>query len=170
VKSVKNKIVFILLIVSLIVAIVALTPQRAQSDDKELIDENIQATVLDDHARNLVKTIALIETSGTLDCSIPGLSGEKGCHQYMPTTWKSYSEEVFGVVKEQTEENAETVTLSMIRKWLDDGRSDEEIFLIWNSGSTRECRSGINSHGVRYDSCTYVKNAIKILNELSTSK
>jgi len=153
----------------LILVILALTPQRVQSNQKAL-DENIQATVLDNHARNLVKTIALIETSGTLDCSIPGLSGEKGCHQYMPTTWKSYSKEVFGVVKEQTEENAEYVTLSMIKKWLDSGMTDTEIFLTWNQGSTRACSSGINSHGVRYDSCAYVRNALKILNELSTSK
>lgn len=148
--------------------IAILIPHKVQSNQK-VIDENIQATVVNAHARNLVKTIALIETSGTLDCSIPGLSGEKGCHQYMPTTWKSYSKEVFGVIKEQTEENAEYVTMSMIKKWLDQGMTDEEIFLTWNTGSTKACRSGINSHGVYYDSCSYVKNALEILKKLYTT-
>lgn len=105
----------------------------------------------------------MIETGGTLDCSKVGLSGEKGCHQYLHATWEAYSKDTLGYVAEQTPENAELVTENKIYKWIEQGLTDREIFLIWNQGNTRQCKSGVNKYGVKYDSCEYVEKALQML-------
>lgn len=81
----------------------------------------------------------------------------------MPSTWVSYSLEVFGYVAEQTPYNAEFVTLTKVEKWLEAGVDARGIFLIWNTGRNAGCSAGVNSHGVPYDSCKYVEDAMSIL-------
>lgn len=124
-------------------------------------DENINTTAKDALPIAIVETIEIIEASGNPDCeNKKGLSGERGCHQYMPTTWSSYSKDVFGEVVEQTRENAYLVTLAKVKSWLDQGLTPREIFLIWNTGHNGKCSSGINKYGVRFDSCSYVEEAL----------
>jgi len=74
---------------------------------------------------------------------------------------------VFGYVAEQTPENAELVTLTKVEKWLEAGIDARGIFLIWNTGRNAGCSSGYNSHGVYYDSCSYVEDAMRILDEVT---
>lgn len=124
---------------------------------------------VESEASLITKTIAILETSGTLDCSQKGLSGERGCHQYLPGTWRSYSLEVYGYVAEQTPAAAEHVTLTKVQRWLDAGYTPRQIFLIWNQGHAGQCKAGVNRHGVRYDSCAYAEKALKKLAEVSTS-
>lgn len=130
--------------------------------------ENIQTVVKDDHAVELAKSIAYLETGGALDCSMVGKNGEKGCHQYMPNTWASYSKDVFGYIAPQTPENAQKVTEAKMREWIAQGLSDRQIFLIWNQGHAGQCIKGINAKGVAYDSCAYAENALKVLQKITT--
>lgn len=99
-----------------------------------------------------------------MDCSLEGLSGEQGCHQFMPSTWVSYATEVYGYVPEQTEDKAEYVTKQKVLGWLEKGYSEREIFLTWNQGDRGPCSSGTNGYGVKYDSCEYADSALEILN------
>lgn len=100
-----------------------------------------------------------------------GQSGESGCYQYLPSTWRAYSIDVVGKVLQQTSANERTVTEGMIRKWVDEGISDRGIFLIWNQGSATgygggaDCYKGVNDHGVAYDSCGYAQRALQYLAE-----
>jgi hypothetical protein len=97
-----------------------------------------------------------------LDCGHAGASGElKGCYQFMPDTWKDYATDVLGYVPPATDINQEYVAVKKAQEWLERGYTPEEIFLGWNAGwSAKKCSSGVNSQGVRYDSCQYVKMAI----------
>ena len=105
-----------------------------------------------------------IETQGSVDClTTRGASGEIGCHQFIPSTWKAYSLEIFGSVKEQTHENTKHVVIEKIEKWLQEGKTPRQIFLIWNQGNSGPCSKGVNSHGVRYDSCSYAQKGVDLL-------
>lgn len=136
----------------------------AQSEDEPAIN----TPPVESEASLITKTIAILETSGTLDCSQPGLSGERGCHQYMPSTWRAYSIEVYGHVAEQTPAAAEHVTLTKVQRWLDEGLTARQIFLIWNQGHPGQCKAGVNKHNVPFDSCAYAAKALAKLAELST--
>ncbi len=81
----------------------------------------------------------------------------------MPSTWAAYSTEVYGEIREQTDENAEHVTREMVQRWLDEGYTEREIFLIWNQGHPGACKSGVNRYGVAYDSCAYAEASMKLL-------
>ncbi len=117
----------------------------------------------------ITKAIAIIETGDSLDCSKIGLSGERGCHQFLPSTWEAYSSIVLGYVADQTPENAEHVTHEMIARWISQGYTDRQIFLIWNQGNTGQCKSGVNKYGVKYDSCAYVEKALQVLEKVTHS-
>jgi len=86
-----------------------------------------------------------------------GKSGERGCFQYLPSTWRLFSLEVFGEVREQTPIIERYVTIQMIRSWLERGDTPYQIALRWNAGGAARCSSGVNVWGVKYDSCSYVK-------------
>ena len=171
-KNLSNKIVLTIIVIVTALLILALTPQKVQSDQiVELTHTEDQREIVHvpekiDHAVVVAKTIALIETGGNLDCAKPGLSGEKGCHQYLPGTWKAYSIDVFGYVAEQTPENATHVTEEKIRTWKAEGLTDRQIFLIWNQGHPGQCKAGVNRHGVPYDSCKYADDALITLEKV----
>ena len=101
----------------------------------------------------IIQVIAQLESNGGGDChDAIGLSGERGCFQYLPSTWEAYSKEIFGYVIPLTPENAEDITRWKVYNWLKQGKSERDIFLIWNQGNDGPCKSGINSHGVKHDS------------------
>ncbi len=97
----------------------------------------------------------MVETGGTMDCTLKGGSGENGCLQYLPSTWKYHSEKVLGEVVPQTTGNEKYVATQIISSWLDQGLTPEEASLKWNSGGTTH-RVGVNSHGIAYDTYAYV--------------
>ena len=109
--------------------------------------------------------IADLESNGKAECThTPGLSGEKGCYQYLYGTWVAYSTEIYGYVAEQTIEHTEYVTEEKIYRWLKQGISPRGIFLIWNQGNSGPCKKGTNSKGVPYDSCSYADRGEALLN------
>ncbi len=171
-KNLRNKIVLVIILILTILFISLYPPTEVQSEQivSPVADqtEDIHIQVERDHAVGIAKTIAILETGGKLDCSLKGLSGERGCHQFLPSTWKAYSLEVYGYVEIQTPEKATFVAESMIRKWLESGLSDRQIFLIWNQGHPGQCKAGVNKYGVPYDSCAYADKAIDTLKVIHT--
>lgn len=104
-----------------------------------------------------------METRGSTNCDINGASGEYGCLQILPSTWKLFSREVYGEVRIQTPTRERYVAYKMVEKWLEEGYGAEEIALIWNQGTPGPCRIGTNKHGVAYNSCAYQKQVLAFL-------
>lgn len=104
-------------------------------------------------------------------CS-PGQSGEFGCFQILPATWRAYSIDVAGKVLPQTAANERYIVEGKIGEWLAEGISPRGIFLIWNQGSATgwgggtDCYAGTNKWGVHYDSCDYTRRALLYLAKL----
>lgn len=80
--------------------------------------------------------------------------------QFLPSTWRLFSVDVYGEVREQTPQRERYVGYKKIEKWLAEGYDADDIARIWNQGHAGNCRSGTNRHGVRYDSCTYEKKVL----------
>lgn len=115
-------------------------------------------------AERIVSVIEEIETQGHSDCAkARGGSGEHGCLQFQPATWRAYSREAFGEVVAITPEREREVAIFKAQKWLDAGYSARQIFLIWNQGNPSPCKAGVNKFGVRFDSCAYANKGIVLL-------
>lgn len=78
----------------------------------------------------------------------------------MPDTWAYWSKHIFGYVEKQTPVNEEYIALHKIQYHLNQGHDESDIALIWNQGNPGPCKSGINKHGVHYDSCSYVEKVL----------
>ena len=102
-----------------------------------------------------------VETGG--NCGAKGKSGEGGCLQYMPGTWKHHSHVVYGEIREMTPERERYVATAMVQRWLDEGYSQEQIPLLWNQGNASRCKAGTNKFGVRFDSCAYQQHVLAYL-------
>lgn len=113
----------------------------------------------------IVLTIKQNETKGIKDChKASGESGEKSCYQFMPKTYAGYSKQVLGYVAPMTPVNAEYVATVKVQEWLNEGRSPEKILLAWNAGEgATKCKKGVNKLGVKYDSCSYVKKGLQLI-------
>lgn len=140
----------------------------APEDRLEKIEENIPFELTKEYAEIFANTISELETNG--NCNMKGKSGEIGCHQFMPSTWKAYSKEVFGEIKDQTKESSHTVVVEKIYKWKQQGYSDKDILLTWNQGNKGPCKTGTNKYGVKYDSCAYYKKGLTILSKKINEK
>jgi len=79
--------------------------------------------------------------------------------QFLPTTWEQYSKEVYGRVREQTPTRERYVAYKKIEKWLAEGKTAYQIALIWNGGTPVE-KSGINKHGVAYNTKKYAHQVL----------
>jgi hypothetical protein len=113
-------------------------------------------------ASRIANAIKKVESGG--DYNARGASGESGAYQFMPATWKQWAGEFLGDSNApQTPQNQDRVALARIEGWLAEGRTPEQIALLWNSGSTTP-RKGVNSYGVPYDSGAYAK---KVLGQLA---
>jgi hypothetical protein len=98
-----------------------------------------------------------VETGG--ECDVRGKSGEVGCLQFLPSTWKMYSTNVLGYVAPMTKVNELYVASVMIQSWLYEGLTDEQVAVRWNSGGIRH-KKGVNKYGVAYDTYAYAKKVL----------
>lgn len=77
----------------------------------------------------------------------------------MPDTWVLVSKEIEGEVIPQTPVNERYISAMKIQKLLDEGKTEREIALIWNTslaGSEKPLeKKGTNKKGVKYDSVSY---------------
>ncbi len=113
-------------------------------------------------AVEIATSIKYNETQG--HCEKPGLSGEKGCYQFLKATWKNYQKIFMGTTTLPiTEANEDKVMVAMAKKLLDQGKTPADIALFHNSGHFGKCSSGINKWGVKYDSCAYVNSVVSKL-------
>jgi len=85
--------------------------------------------------------------------------------QFLASTWKLWSTDVYGEVREQTPDRERYVAYKKIEKWLEEGLNAAQIAAIWNSGSPHnwEHKRGINKHGVAYDVPKYVAQVLAAL-------
>jgi len=111
----------------------------------------------------MVAAIEYAETQG--NCSLKGRSGEKGCLQYLASTWAAHSKEILGEVRDMSPEVERYVAVKMVQKWLDQGYTMRDVAQIWNSGRAGKCRKGTNRLGVEYDSCAYEERVLAQLNK-----
>ena len=81
----------------------------------------------------------------------------------MPGTWRYWSNHVLGYVAPQSPETERYVALQKIQHHLNQGHDEKDILLIWNQGNPGPCRAGVNSAGVRYDSCKYRDHGLALL-------
>ena len=84
----------------------------------------------------------------------------------MPNTYKEQSIKVLGYVAPMTKDNVEYVTVKTVDLMLKKQMTVEQIAKTWNQGNTGECSSGINSLGVKFNSCQYVKELLDKYNKL----
>ncbi len=84
--------------------------------------------------------------------------------QFLPSTWRLFSIDIYGEVREQTPVRERYVAYKMIERWLEEGLNARGIALRWNQGHAGQCKSGVNKHGVRYDSCNYARQVLAQLN------
>jgi len=75
-----------------------------------------------------------------------------------------WSTEVLGYVAPVTEVNEKYIATIKVQKWLEQGYTEKDIFLIWNAGRPHEV-SGVNKWGVRFDSGLYARKALAYFNE-----
>jgi len=90
-----------------------------------------------------------------------GGSGELGCSQHMPETWKAHSTQVVGYVARMNYINEVYITSSIVQKWLDKGYSEYTIGLLYNGGEAKE-KKGTNKWGVKYDSKAYATKLVAL--------
>lgn len=82
----------------------------------------------------------------------------------MPSTWRLFAKEIYGEFREQTPQRERYVVTMMVQKWVEQGLSVSQIALRWNAGGATRCSSGINRHGVEYDSCAHVQKVLAYIN------
>ena len=93
------------------------------------------------------------------NCDKKGLSGEIGCYQFMPKTWKDDSKKYLGYEARPSFINQQYVTAHKVQVWLDKGYATYQIGLLYNGGEVKE-KKGVNKYGVKYDSGAYAKKLV----------
>lgn len=94
------------------------------------------------------------------NCNARGGSGEKGCTQHMPDTWKHHSRLVVGYEAPITYTNEVYITAHIVQKWIDKGYTDYQIGLLYNGGQLK-AKKGVNKFGIKYDSGAYARKLVK---------
>lgn len=105
--------------------------------------------------RSIANAIKKVESGG--DCNVRGSSHERGCYQFLASTYAMWGKEVLGYVPAMTNATEEYVALKKIQGWLEDGYTESQIARMWNQGHTGKCSSGVNKWGAKYDSCAYTQ-------------
>ena len=94
------------------------------------------------------------------NCDKKGGSGEIGCYQFMPKTWEGDSKTYLGYVAPATSYITQKyVTAHKVQAWIDEGKSDYQIGLLYNSGQLKEVK-GVNKWGASYNSGAYAKKLV----------
>lgn len=125
----------------------------------------------------LARAIAMKETNGGLNITA-GASGELASkYQYMPATWASTSQAYNKAVNGKNAPLAfsldleDAVTEWQIAKWKAEGKTNAQIFAMWNGGpgaaNNWQNRVGVNSKGVKYDVPSYVNGASQFLAQIT---
>ncbi len=105
-----------------------------------------------------------------------GESGEFGAYQFMPSTWRKWSQEYLQATGQApqslapTQANQDAVATFKIQQWLNQGYNVAQIASMWNSGSPDPTgKVGKNKYGVAYNTPEYVKQFMNVLSQMSGS-
>ncbi len=119
-----------------------------------------QPNTVDKDALNLAHAIALSESSdgGSPNYNAVGKSGEKGAYQWMPGNYEKQASEAGFDPNDFSPATQDKVAYYQVKKLKDQGYQPHEIAAVWNSGGRENYQNhkGVNSHGVAYDTPTYV--------------
>lgn len=122
-------------------------------------------TPLEIKAEKLAQAIKHKESKGNY--TVKGASGEHGAYQFLPSTFKALSLKHFGTTTAMTPQNQDKVAYKTIISLLEAGHSEDKVALYWNTGRVNgKCSSGINKHGVSYNSCEYVRSVMSIYSSM----
>lgn len=114
------------------------------------------------NAKAIAAAIKKVESGGNYNAR--GGSGEFGAYQFMPDTWRGWAKTYLGNPNApMTPQNQDAVAEAHISSLLAQGKTPEQIALIWNGGQPVR-KSGINKFGVRYDSGAYADKVLRALN------
>lgn len=111
----------------------------------------------------LAKAIKYSETGTGDTYNKRGASGEYGAYQFMPATYRNYSQKYLGNANTQpTRENQNRIVYSFIKSKKEQGYNPSQIASMWNAGegrpdAYRQNWVGVNSKGVKYDTPGYVR-------------
>lgn len=132
---------------------------------------------LDPNIVDIVKALAFTENGGAPNIDNPsaGASGEtKSIFQFMPDTWKQYSQQAAGKVLPLNAENEATVVYSKVANWEKQGYTPEQIASMWNAGEQnpdayKQSYKGTNKEGVAFNTPVYVKKFTNYLKQFEGS-
>ncbi len=107
-------------------------------------------------------TMAIIKEESGGNCNAKGLSGEKGCAQWLSSTWKNYTKKYFATTTMPlTKENEIKVLTAHNEHLLNQGYPLRLLPVAHNAGSpTAHCGKGTNRWGVKYDCPAYVQKVL----------
>ena len=116
----------------------------------------------------IARAIKISETGFNENChNIKGGSGEIGCWQMMPSTYRAYSIQVLGYVAEPTPVNQEYIATVKLGQ-LAEQRPIDKVALAWNAGEkATKCSKGVNRWNQPFDSCSYVQKAMNYYKQLA---
>lgn len=131
-----------------------LTPAQVIELDQRITNEKID---------KVMGAIKYNETKNDTKCLKRGRDGELGCYQILPSTWKHLTKKHLGQVKGFSVELEKQVVKMEITELVEIKKLEPiKIFKFWNSGNLNPCKKGINPNGTPYDSCAYVRDAMKV--------
>jgi hypothetical protein len=133
-------------------------------------------------ADSITKALATQENGGKIPLNHPvaGKSGEmKSIFQFDPSTWDSYSQQVFGKQMPLNNDTETYVVKHKVLGWLDEGKNTSQIASMWNAGEGRPNAYKENWVGVHtnpdgtkvpYDTPTYAKNVVNYAKQFYAQK
>lgn len=114
------------------------------------------------NAKAIAAAIKKVESGGNYNAR--GGSGEFGAYQFMPDTWRGWAKTYLGNSNApMTPQNQDVVAEAHISSLLAQGKTPEQIALIWNGGQPVR-KAGVNKFGVRYDSGAYADKVLRAMN------
>ena len=110
-------------------------------------------------------TMAIIKQESGGNCNAKGLSGEKGCAQWLSSTWKNYTKKYFATTTMPlTKENEIKVLTAHNVELLNEGYPLRLLPVAHNAGSPKaHCGRGTNRWGVKYDCPAYVQSVLALV-------
>jgi hypothetical protein len=141
-------------IIGVLCVLTILSPKVAVSEDLP------KKTPAEKKAEAVTLAIMQVETGGK--CNLEGGSGERGCMQFLDSTWRGYAKKYMGTTTLPMTKENEILLLTKVNKaHILNGRTIEQVALIHNSGQYKQHRKGVNKFGVPYDTRTYTSKVLR---------
>jgi len=131
------------------------------------------STQIDQDVKNLVSAMGRAETGTSSPDAYKkrGASGEYGRYQFMPDTWRQWSQEsgITTPLEQSTIEEQNMIAYNKVKQWKDQGLNPAQIASKWNSGDENAYKAahvGTNAQGVAYNTPEHVRKVSQYYNEI----